>query len=90
MTDEQSEILLKPLQPQDLEAVIAIDRTSTGTSRRGYFEKRLAAAIERPQDYVFVGLFADSKLVGFAFAKLVTGAFGQSGATASLDSMAGF
>ncbi|MCP5075574.1 MAG: GNAT family N-acetyltransferase [Rhodobacteraceae bacterium] len=87
MTDEQREILLKPLKPQDLEAVINIDTASTGTSRRGYFEKRLTAAIERPQDYVFVGLFANSKLAGFAFARLVTGAFGQSGATASLDSI---
>ncbi len=87
MTDEHSDILLKALQPQDLEAVIAIDMAGTGISRRGYFEKRLTAAVEQPRDYVFVGLFVGAKLAGFAFAKLVSGAFGQSEATASLDSI---
>ena len=87
MTDQSDKILLKPLHPQDLDAVIAIDSAGSGTSRRGYFEKRLAAAIEQPQDYVFVGLFSNNKLAGFAFAKLVTGAFGQLEPTASLDAI---
>ena len=87
MTDHPSEIQMKPLTPEDLEAVIAIDSATSGTSRRGYFEKRLTAAIERPQDYVFVGLSAEGVLAGFAFAKIVSGAFGQTGAAASLDAI---
>ncbi|MDF1717747.1 MAG: GNAT family N-acetyltransferase [Antarcticimicrobium sp.] len=87
MTPTAADIRLKPLTPDDLEAVIAIDTATSGTSRRGYFEKRLTAAIERPQDYVFVGLSADGVLVGFAFAKVVSGAFGQTGASASLDAI---
>lgn len=77
----------RPLCADDLEAVIAIDKAGTGTSRRGYFNKRLEAATERPKDYVYVGLHGDGKLVGFAFAKMVEGDFGNPGASASLDAM---
>lgn len=86
MTDT-SALTAKPLSSGDLDAVIAIDARSSGTSRRGYFQKRLGAATDHPRDYVFVGVFADDALAGFAFAKLVTGEFGGTGATAALDSL---
>ena len=89
MTDAATaDITTKPLTPADLEAVIAIDEKISGASRRGYFEKRLAAATECPQDYVFVGVHAGDKLAGFAFAKLLAGEFGTEGASAALDSIA--
>ncbi len=78
---------IHPLSASDLEAVIAIDMAPTGISRRGYFEKRLDAATDRPKDYVYVGLSDAGKLIGFAFAKLVSGEFGQPGASASLDAI---
>ncbi|MCV0426129.1 MAG: GNAT family N-acetyltransferase [Roseibium sp.] len=87
MTDVLEQISVKPLSPADLEAVIAIDKAASGASRRGYFEKRLDAAVENPKEYVFVGAFDKSKLTGFAFAKLVTGEFGKKGASASLDAI---
>jgi ribosomal protein S18 acetylase RimI-like enzyme len=89
MTDAATaDITTKPLTPADLDAVIAIDGRISGNTRRGYFEKRLAAATECPQDYVFVGVHAGDKLAGFAFAKLLAGEFGTEGASASLDSIA--
>ena len=78
---------LKALTSNDLEAVITIDRAHTGTSRRGYFEKRLTAATDRPKDYIYVGLHIDDTLAGFAFAKLVEGEFGKPGASAALDAI---
>ncbi len=87
MTDMLEKISVKPLSPSDLEAVIAIDTAASGVSRRGYFEKRLTAAMENPKDYVFVGAFGANALAGFAFAKLVTGQFGKQGADASLDAI---
>ena len=87
MSDTLMETTVKPLSPADLDAVIAIDAATSGASRRGYFEKRLAAAIENPRDYVFVGVFDKGALAGFAFAKLVKGAFGKSGASAALDAL---
>lgn len=87
MIETAADFVLKPLSPEDLEPVIAIDAATAGLSRRNYFEKRLKAAIDRPKDYVFVGAFAGDRLAGFAFAKLVSGAFGQEGASASLDAI---
>lgn len=87
MSDIMETTTIKPLSPNDLDAVISIDADASGASRRGYFEKRLEAATANPQDYVFVGVFDKDELAGFAFAKLVNGAFGQSGASASLDAL---
>lgn len=78
---------IAPLTADDLEAVIAIDSANSGVSRRGYFEKRLDAATDRPRDYVYVGLHSGGKLAGFAFARLVEGEFGKPGASASLDAI---
>ncbi|WP_169795986.1 GNAT family N-acetyltransferase [Ruegeria marisrubri] len=60
---------------------------ASGSPRRGYFEKRLQAAIDNPRDYVFVGVFDGEELAGFAFAKLDKGEFGKTGASASLDAI---
>ncbi len=87
MPDTLVHLNAKPLTPEDLEAVIAIDGQASGSPRRGYFEKRLQAAIEHPRDYVFVGVFDDTTLAGFAFAKLDRGAFGKPQLTASLDAI---
>ena len=46
MADDATEHL-RMLTADDLERVIEIDRTITGRSRRGFFEKRLEAA-EQP------------------------------------------
>ena len=78
---------IKPLCAEDLEAVIAIDKAITGNSRRGFFEKRLNAALEQPEDYLYVGLHEQDKLVGYALAKLDFGEFGQPGAKASFDAI---
>ncbi len=87
MTETLEQISVKPLSPQDLNAVVAIDKAASGVSRRGYFEKRLLAVINQPGEFAFVGAYAKDRLVGFAFAKLVTGEFGKSGASASLDAI---
>jgi len=78
---------IRPLTANDIDAVIEIDRIAVGVSRRGYFEKRLVAATQRPKDYIYVGLHSQGNLQGFAFAKLVDGEFGRPGASASLDAI---
>ncbi len=44
MPDTQTKSTTKPLSADDLSAVIAIDKATSCTLRRGYFEKRLKAA----------------------------------------------
>lgn len=78
---------LKVLTTEDLDAVIAIDKANSGTSRRGYFAKRIEAVTERPKEFVYVGLHIDGKLAGFALAKLIEGEFGKPGASASFDAI---
>jgi len=87
MTEKKS-IAIKPLTAGDLNSVVEIDSATSGISRRGYFEKRLTAGLNRPKDYVYVGLFAKDKLQGFALARLVVGEFGNAGASAALDAIA--
>jgi len=78
---------IKPLTADDLESVIAIDTAIAGHSRRGFFEKRLAAALKQPANYIYVGLHDNHKLAGYALAKLVAGEFGEPGAKASFDAI---
>ncbi len=78
---------IQPLRAEDLDAVIALDTAIGGLSRRGFFERRLSAALEQPRDYVYVGLHLNGQLAGFAMARLVEGAFGKPGARAVLDAI---
>lgn len=78
---------VRRLRPTDLERVIAIDSGSVGEPRRAFFEKRLAQARERPEDYVQVGAAFDGELVGFAFARIQCGEFGREQTIATLDAV---
>ncbi len=76
-----------PLTPGDLEAVVAIDSKLSGASRHGFYDKRLAAALAAPHDFVYVGMREDGKLIGFALARLLEGSFGRTGTGAALDAI---
>ena len=78
---------IAPLSADDLDAVVAIDKALSGVSRRGFFEKRLAAALNEPGDFVYVGLRDGQQLFGYALARLVEGEFGKPGARAALDAI---
>jgi ribosomal protein S18 acetylase RimI-like enzyme len=78
---------VRPLCPADLEQVIAIDSVYVGKPRRRFFEKRLAHAERNPEDFVHVGVVRNGALVGFAFARILRGEFGQEQAIARLDAL---
>ncbi len=69
--------VLRPLRADDLEAVVALDRRSTGSSRRGYFEKRLAAALRKPKGHFQFALTTGKGLEGFLLARLAGGEYGR-------------
>lgn len=77
----------RPITIADLEQVIAIDKVSTGNSRRHFFEKRFAAAKARPNDFVQIGVVDGNALRGFAIARILRGEFGQKDAIAVVDAI---
>ncbi len=77
----------RPLKPTDLNQVVDIDKRIIGWSRRGFFEKRVEAAIDRPDSYIVVGAVDGTTLVGYAIARIHGGDFGTKGRTAALDAI---
>lgn len=77
----------RPLGAADLDRVVEIDQRIVGRSRRGFFEKRLEAAIAVPEDFVVVGIDNKDGLCAFAFARISTGDFGLSKSHAVLDAI---
>jgi ribosomal protein S18 acetylase RimI-like enzyme len=76
---------LRPLKPEDLEAVVDIDRRITGRSRRVFFEKRLEAALADVGGFIPMAVESDGRLSGFAIARLQNGEFGDARRVATLD-----
>jgi predicted N-acetyltransferase YhbS len=67
----------RPLAPADLDAVVAIDATLTGRTRRAYFERRLAAALRQPELHLQFAAESDGALAGYALARVLEGEFGR-------------
>ena len=78
---------VRPLVEADLEAVVALDRRITGRSRRGYFEKRLAAALRDPSGHIQVAVTDDGALAGFALARVLEGEFGRERSAVALETI---
>lgn len=79
---------IRQLHARDLDDVVAIDRAASGGSRRGFYEKRLAAMRRDPHAFVALGADRDGALLGFAFAQILDGEFGGKHPVAMLDAIA--
>ena len=62
----------------DLDAVVAIDAAIEGRSRRGYFERRLAAALREPKLHAQLAARGERGLAGYILARVLEGEFGRS------------
>ena len=78
---------VRRLVPQDLDAVVALDRRITGGSRRGYFEKRLAAALRQPKRHLQLAAAIPEGIAGFLLARVVDGEYGRDGASGVLEAV---
>jgi len=78
---------LRPLTIRDLDLVVSIDRRLSGGGRRGFYEKRLAAALREPGGFVYLGIEDAGTLAGFVFARLIDGEFGEETRVAQLDAI---
>jgi GNAT superfamily N-acetyltransferase len=65
------------LAPQDLDAVAAIDESIVGRTRRGYFERRLQAALRDPGLHVQFAVDRGQSLAGYMLARRLEGEFGR-------------
>lgn len=76
-TETQRASRARRLAPGDLDAVVAIDATITGRSRRSYFERRLEAALARPVLHLQHAVTCGEELSGYVLARKLAGEFGR-------------
>ncbi len=65
------------LTREDLDAAVRIDAGLIGRPRTEFFERRLAAALARPELHAQYGVDAAAGLEGFVLARLLAGEFGR-------------
>ncbi len=71
----------------DLHALVAIDRRITGRDRAGYFQRKLADALNESDVRVSLVAELDTVPVGFIMARVDLGEFGQVETTAVIDTI---
>jgi ribosomal protein S18 acetylase RimI-like enzyme len=71
------QVLIRALAREDLDAVVAIDASIAGRSRRTYIERRLAAALRQPGLHVQLAAVDGKGLAGVILARRMVGDFGQ-------------
>ncbi|MDH3596253.1 MAG: GNAT family N-acetyltransferase [Rhodospirillales bacterium] len=85
----EAESHLRPLRPEDFEAVVEIDRRLTGRTRRVFFQKRLEAALADGGGFIAVASEdAEGRLIGFSIARVQSGEFGDDRHVAVIDVIA--
>lgn len=80
-----SELTIRSLRMTDLERVSEIENRIAGNPRRGFLEKRFAAAVKNPNNFITCGALNLGDLTGYAFARIQTGEFGSKNSVAVLD-----
>lgn len=79
---------VRPLVAADLEAVVALDAEIGQQFRRGYFERRLAAALSFPKRHLQVAVAdANQRLLGFLLARQAGGEFGRHQGAVALETI---
>ncbi|MBI5608163.1 MAG: GNAT family N-acetyltransferase [Deltaproteobacteria bacterium] len=83
---ELDAVVVRQLQPADLEAVARIDEAATGVARPEFYRRRLDRARDSS---IFLSLAAevDGLVVGFMMVTFFQGEFGRPEAWASLDAV---
>jgi ribosomal protein S18 acetylase RimI-like enzyme len=76
---------VRRLSPDDLDGAVAIDREIVGHSRRGYFEKRLAAALRDPDGHMQFAIDGPDGLEAAVLARVQSGEFGREAPAVMLE-----
>ncbi|MBN9461731.1 MAG: GNAT family N-acetyltransferase [Burkholderiales bacterium] len=73
----ESRVSIRPLGSADLDAVVAIDHSIEGRSRRTYFERRLNAALREPALHAQFAAVGEQGVAGYILARVLEGEFGR-------------
>ena len=77
MTRTPTDIRVRRLAPNDLDAVVALDTSVSRRTRRAYFERRLDAALRQPELHLQFAAEAGGVFRGHALARVLEGEFGR-------------
>lgn len=80
-----TQVSIRALTAQDLNAVVAVDAAIEGRERGRYFKRRLAAAMRQPELHVQLAAIGAEGLVGYILARHTTGEFGRAHAGLRLE-----
>jgi GNAT superfamily N-acetyltransferase len=80
----RTDVVVRPLEPHDLDAIVAIDEKLSGQTRKEYWRRRLEIASLRPP-WMSVVAETDGRLVGFLFGWVGESEFGIVEATGWVD-----
>lgn len=70
-------VTIRALRPDDLDAVVAIDRAIEKRPRRDYIQRRLQAALHEPARHAQFAAADAHGLVGYLLARVLLGEFGR-------------
>jgi ribosomal protein S18 acetylase RimI-like enzyme len=84
---ETTNVFVRRLRPDDLDAVIALDARNTGRRRDEYFKLKLAQALSDTGIVLSLAVEADSMFAGFLLARVFYGEFGSTEQVAMLDTL---
>jgi GNAT superfamily N-acetyltransferase len=80
----RTDVVVRPLEPSDLEAILQIDEKLTGQRRKEYWQRRFELALLRPP-WMSLVAETDGRVVGFALGWVGESEFGIAEPTAWLD-----
>jgi ribosomal protein S18 acetylase RimI-like enzyme len=82
-----SGLTIRKLRGDDLEAVVAIDRSVVGRPRGPFYQRRFDHLEREPDAFVALAAERDGVLAGFVLARLYEGEFGGDAPEAALDAI---
>jgi ribosomal protein S18 acetylase RimI-like enzyme len=87
-TSTDAGIAVRKLRASDLEDVVRIDAKNTGKARRDYYRIKLGRVLEDTSVQMSFAAELDGAMVGFLFASLFYGDYGQPETIATLEAIA--
>jgi len=82
-----TEVVVRRLQPQDLDRVAGLDQKIVGRNRREFFQVKLAQNLKETGIKVSLAAEIDGLFVGFLLARVYYGEFGRLEPAAVLESL---